>query len=171
LQLQLPAYLSVLQHLPDPKKTFGVSRLVPAGVFYVNLRGKFNSGKTRDEILSQLQESRHAAYQHSGRFDYAALPHLDNRGQSAGTQFKFRLKNDGQPYGSSTDLMASPMFAQMLAQVEENLLRMGRDIYSGVIQPNPYQKGQERACDQCEYQGICRIDPWEHKFRVLGEIP
>jgi hypothetical protein len=33
---------------------------------------------------------------------------------------------------------------------------------------NPFQKGAARACDRCEYQGICRIDPWRHTFRVLS---
>ena len=41
LQLQLPAYLSVLRRLPDAEKLFGASRLIPAGVFYINLRGNF----------------------------------------------------------------------------------------------------------------------------------
>jgi ATP-dependent helicase/DNAse subunit B len=32
----------------------------------------------------------------------------------------------------------------------------------------PLQKGTARACDRCEYQGICRIDPWTHGFRQLA---
>jgi len=54
-----------------------------------------------------------------------------------------------------------------LDQVEENLMRMGRAIFAGAIELNPYQNGAKRACDHCEYQGICRIDPWTHSFRVL----
>jgi ATP-dependent helicase/DNAse subunit B len=41
LQLQLLAYLSVLRRWPDPAAVFGTDRIVPAGVFYVNLRGKY----------------------------------------------------------------------------------------------------------------------------------
>ena len=65
--------------------------------------------------------------------------------------------------------MPSAEFRQLLDQVEAQLVRMGREIYSGAIGLNPYQKGKERACDKCDYQGICRFDPWTHSFRVLGE--
>jgi ATP-dependent helicase/DNAse subunit B len=33
----------------------------------------------------------------------------------------------------------------------------------------PLQKGTARACDRCEYQGICRIEPWTHSFRMLAK--
>ena len=47
LQLQLLAYLNVLRHWPNPRAVFGVARLIPAGVFYVNLRGKYAREQTR----------------------------------------------------------------------------------------------------------------------------
>jgi ATP-dependent helicase/nuclease subunit B len=169
LQLQLAAYLGVLRHLPDPKQTFGAARLIPAGVFYVNLRGQFEPGRTRDGVLRERKAVRQSRYRHLGRFDFAALRYLDNRGLPQGTQFKFRLKKDGEPMASNTDLMQTAQFHQLLDNVEEQLVRMGREIYSGAIGLNPFQKGKERACDKCEYQGICRIDPWTASFRVLGE--
>jgi len=33
----------------------------------------------------------------------------------------------------------------------------------------PFRKGSVTACDHCQYQGICRIDPWTHPFRVLRQ--
>ena len=167
LQLQLAAYLAVLRRLADPRPIFGAARLAPAGVFYVNLRGPSERGQTRSAVLRERQAARLARYRHAGRFDVAALRHLDNRGLSPGTQFNFRLKKDGEP-AAGTDLMSSVQFRQLLDQVEEQLARMGREIYSGQIAPNPFQKGSERACDKCEFQGICRFDPWTHSFRVLG---
>ena len=65
--------------------------------------------------------------------------------------------------------MPSAQFRQLLDQVEELLVRMGREIYNGEIGLNPFQKGAERACDKCSYQGICRFDPWIHAFRLLAE--
>ena len=171
VQLQLPAYLGVLRRLASPGKFFAQTRLVPAGVFYINLRGKFEHGENRNEVLQSEVPAWQAAYQHAGRFDLAALPHLDNRGEKRGTQFNYRLKADGQPAANSPDAMDHAGFQQMLDQVEENLIRMGRAIYAGEIAPNPYQKGTVRACDRCEYQGICRIDPWTHSFRLLGKDP
>ena len=168
LQLQLAAYLGVLRRLPDARQIFGVSRLIPAGVFYVNLRGQSERGRTRTEVLAGREALRQERYQHSGRFDFAALPYLDNRGQAQGTQFKFKLKKDGAPTAWSTDVMQPADFEKLLDQVEEQLVRMGREIYNGTIELNPYQKGNERACDKCEYQGICRFDAWTNSFRLLG---
>jgi ATP-dependent helicase/nuclease subunit B len=167
LQLQLPAYLSVLRHLCDTRKIFGVGRLVPAGVFYVNLRGQLEHGATRQEILPKREELRRKRYQHSGRFDVLALPHLDDRQTNEGTQFKFKLNADGAPDARNTDLMPSDVFAEMLDHVEAELVRMGGEIYSGAIGLNPFQKGSEKACDKCQYQGICRFDPWVNSFRIL----
>jgi len=171
LQLQLPAYLGVLQHLSDPKEIFGVSRLVPAGVFYVNLRGDFSGGDTRDEVLQSRVETRHQAYKHWGRFDAAALPELDSRGVSPGTQFNFRRNKDGQFDARKPDPMPSEAFRQLLEATEQHLRRIGQRVFEGDIELNPYQKGKDerdRPCETCQYQGICRIDPWTHLFRVLS---
>jgi ATP-dependent helicase/nuclease subunit B len=167
LQLQLAAYLSVLRHVPDPSKLFGAARLVPAGVFYVNLRGRSKGGKSRGEVLRERDAPQEPRYQHLGRFDLAALPFLDNRGAKEGTQFKYRLKNDGAPYASSSDPMTTEQFHALLDHVETELVRMGRAIYEGEIGLNPFQKGSERACDKCDYQAICRFDSWEKPFRLL----
>ena len=167
LQLQLPAYLSVLRNLCDTRKVFGVSRLVPAGVFYVNLRGQSEHGRTRKEVLKKRDQSRQSRYQHLGRFDVKALPYLDRRATREGTQFKFKLTLDGLPYARSSDLMPSKAFSEMLDHVDAELVRMGREIYNGAIGLNPYQKGAEKACDNCKCKGICRFDPWENSFRLL----
>ena len=45
LQLQLAGYLALLRQLPAPTNVFGVKKLIPAGMFYVNLRGYSGSGK------------------------------------------------------------------------------------------------------------------------------
>jgi ATP-dependent helicase/nuclease subunit B len=167
LQLQLPAYLGVLRHLERTKEVFGVGRLIPAGVFYVNLRGQFERGTTRTEILKERERLRQRRFQHAGRFDFQALPYLDSRGAGEGTQFKFRLTAKGEPDARVSDLMLPGPFAGMLDRVEAELTRMGREIYRGTIEPNPFQKGSQRACDKCEYQGICRFDPWVNSFRLL----
>jgi ATP-dependent helicase/nuclease subunit B len=169
VQLQLPAYLSVLRHQRDARSIFGVEKLEPAGVFYVNLRGQFENGPNRREILANQEEFRQQRYQHAGRFDLRALPYLDRRQASEGTQFKYKLKADGEPDARNTDLMRPEAFAEMLEHVESELVRMGGEIYGGAIELNPYQKGSERACDKCQYQGICRIDPWVNSFRVLRQ--
>src|SRR5205823_7344485 len=79
LQLQLLAYLAVLRNWPDQRKLFGVKRLIPAGVFYVSLRGKYGTESNRRNALDKLKEARKLAYQHNGRFDSGVLARLDSR--------------------------------------------------------------------------------------------
>ncbi|MEK7675967.1 MAG: PD-(D/E)XK nuclease family protein [Verrucomicrobiota bacterium] len=168
VQLQLPAYLNVLRDLKDPRSVFGVGRLVPAGVFYVNLRGAYQNARTRVEALAARQQARRLAYQHAGRFDGQFLRRLDNRpGAMEGDQFKYRLKKNGEPYQRGTDLLDAGSFTEMLNKVEVNLRRMGQEIFAGVVKVDPYRKGSLLACDQCDFRSVCRIDPWTHEYRVL----
>jgi ATP-dependent helicase/nuclease subunit B len=168
LQLQLPAYLNVLRHWPDPRGVFGVGRLVPVGVFYVNLRGQYERGKNRDETLAGAEETRRLAYQHTGRFDAQHLRLLDNRPDvTKGDQFKYSVNKNGSLAKTSREAMEPGEFITLLDGVEENLQRMGRAIYGGEAKVDPYRKGKAAACDQCDYKAICRIDPWTHVYRVL----
>jgi ATP-dependent helicase/nuclease subunit B len=168
LQLQLPTYLNVLRHWPDPRSVFGVGRLKPAGVFYVNLRGKYERQPNRDEALEDVEQARRAAYRHAGRFDVQALPQLDSRpGVRKGDQFNYTLTLSGEVSKNSREALSSADFTALLDAVEESLRRMGRSIFTGETAVAPYRKGTMTACNLCEYQSICRIDPWTHTFRVL----
>ncbi len=165
IQLQLPAYLNVLRRVVNCEKAFGVRQLIPAGVFYVSLRGRKPMAKTRDEVLDGGNAKDHV---HTGRFDQAALRLLDSRvNNSEGVQFKYRIKKNGEPDRRSRDLNTTEEFHGFLADTEAHLVRMGKEIYRGNIQIDPYEKGNERSCDVCDYLAICRLRPWTHQFRSL----
>jgi len=152
VQLQLPAYLNALRHWKNPRVPFGVDKLVPAGFFYVNLRGQFENGKTRDEVLG-ADDARKLAYRHNGRFAEDALPKLDATGTK--DQFNHRQK------------LPRAEFEAQLDGVELRLREMGRAIFSGEAKVDPYRKGAETPCGFCDYRAACRIDPWTHPYRVL----
>jgi ATP-dependent helicase/nuclease subunit B len=165
IQLQLPAYLSALLQFADAGKVFGVERLIPAGVFYVNLRGQFENGKTRGEVLSDAARSRRAAYRHTGRFDAGTLHKLDSAG--AEDQFNYSRKQDGTLHKRSVEALEQADFRAWLDGVESRLRRIGNAIFSGNAQVDPYRKGRETPCDYCDYAAACRIDAWTHRFRTL----
>jgi ATP-dependent helicase/nuclease subunit B len=168
LQLQLLTYLNVLRHWPNPQQRFGANRLIPAGVFYVSLRGKYQREQNRREALADAQEARKLAYRHAGRFDSRVLCRLDARPEAReGDQFNYRLTGKGVVDKRSRDAMDTAQFEALLDAVKEQLRQMGRQIYSGRAEAAPYRKGALTACDQCSYRSICRIDPWTHPFRVL----
>jgi ATP-dependent helicase/nuclease subunit B len=164
VQLQLPAYLNALRHWKNPRETFGVDGLIPAGVFYVNLRGQFESGKTRDEVLDAAS-ARKLAYRHNGRFDAGVLDKLDS--QRAHDQFNYRLTDAGKLYANSAEALPRVEFNSLLDRVETRLQEMGRAIFSGEAKVDPYRKGAETPCEFCDYASACRIDPWTHQWRVL----
>ena len=168
LQLQLLAYLNVLRHWPNPGETFGADRLVPAGVFYVSLRGKYDRSANRGQALADADEARKLAYRHTGRFDARALRLLDARPDAReGDQFNYRLTKDGAIHKSSREALSTAEFHALLETLEQHLQRIGAQIFSGVASVAPYRRGAATACDQCAYRSVCRIDPWTHPFRVL----
>jgi len=158
LELQLPAYLAVLEHLPEASVTFRATRLVPAGAFYVNLRGEFTSKKSRTEALDDPARALRESFQHSGRYDESFLEKLDPAGKAE--QFKTHPR--------SYDRMGSQAFRSLLDRTVQNLRRFGEEIFAGRIEPEPYRKGSEVACGQCDYRAVCRFDPWTEPFRQLS---
>jgi ATP-dependent helicase/nuclease subunit B len=139
--------------------------ITPAGVFYVNLRGQYESGGTRDEALADAAGARKRAYRHAGRFDAGALPRLDRA--NAADQFNYRLNKDGSARSNSVEALSRVEFEALLDRVETQLQEMGRAIFSGAARVDPYRKGHETPCTFCDYRAVCRIDPWTHRYRVL----
>jgi ATP-dependent helicase/nuclease subunit B len=164
VQLQLPAYLNALRHWKNPRDLFGADKLIPAGVFYVNLRGRFEGGNTRDEVLAAAG-ARKLAYRHNGRFDAGVLDKLDSK--HAHDQFNYRLNQDGSLRKGSAEALPRAEFEALLDGVEARLKEMGRAIFSGEAKVDPYRKGAETPCGFCDYASVCRIDPWTHQWRVL----
>jgi ATP-dependent helicase/nuclease subunit B len=172
VQLQLLAYLNALRHWPNPQTLLGTARLIPAGVFHVNLRGQYASGGTRAEALADADESRRAAYRHTGRFDAGFLDKFDNRpNMRCGDQFNYNRNNDGSLRKGSAEALSRPEFEALLDRVEMQLRKMGRAIFSGAASVDPYRKGSETPCEFCDYRAVCRIDPWTHRYRVLRATP
>jgi ATP-dependent helicase/nuclease subunit B len=160
----LLAYLAALRRWKNPRAIFGVGELTPAGAFYVSLRGKFEGGDTRDEILGDA-DSRRLAYRHNGRFDAGALEGLDSSG--AADQFNYSLNKDGSLRKGSTEALPRAEFNALLDHVEEQIHDFGKRIFDGEASVNPYRKGTETPCKFCDYRAACRIDEWTHEWRVL----
>jgi ATP-dependent helicase/DNAse subunit B len=149
-------------------KNFGALKIAPAGVFYVNLRGQYERGNTRDEALADADDARKLAYRHTGRFDASFLGRFDNHPDVPyGDQFNYKRNQDGSLRKGSTEALPRAEFEALLDCIEAQLKGMGRAIFSGAAQVDPYRKGHETPCDFCDYRAVCRIDPWTHRYRVL----
>jgi ATP-dependent helicase/nuclease subunit B len=162
VQLQLPAYLAALRRWPA--EFFGAEKIIPAGVFYVSLRGQFDGGSSRAEVLAD-GAARRTAYRHSGRFDSSFVDKLDRT--RARDQFNYQLNKDGGVRSNSVEAISRNDFDALLDQTEAQLRALGKRIFSGAAAVDPYRKGSAAACDFCDYRAACRIDPWTHQWRVL----
>jgi ATP-dependent helicase/nuclease subunit B len=113
IQIQLPAYLAALREIGGDSPVFGVEKLVPAGIFYVNLRGSYKPGASRGEVLQGSDDAKRQAYRHFGRFSLRALPVLDRRYEEGGSgQFNYRLTKEGRPYKGSLELLDETHFGR-----------------------------------------------------------
>jgi ATP-dependent helicase/nuclease subunit B len=170
LQLQLPAYLSVLQALPVDCLVPGARRLVPGGAFFVNLKGDASGASNRHDVLDTLPSDRNASYQHRGCYRSDFLPQLDSGFPAARSgQFAWSVNKSGELSRRPSDPRAPAEFEAMLRTLAETLRAMGRRICDGDIRVDPHQHKGKTACDACEFQSICRIDSWTHAYRQLGE--
>ncbi len=163
VQLQLLAYLAALRQWPAD--FFGAKKIVPAGAFYVNLRGQFEASGSRAEALADTDAVRKLAYQHSGRFDAGYLESLDRT--HAGDQFNYQLNKDGSVRSNSAEALPRGELDALLGAVENQLCDLGGKIFSGAAQVDPYRKGAQTPCEFCEYRAACRLDEWTHPWRVL----
>ena len=176
IQIQLPAYLSVLRHVADAHAQPGVTKLIPAGMFYVPLRGRYESAAHRGEVLNDRGEARRRAYQHCGRFDSSLLcyfdsQHLTGGGPFSGEQFNYSITSSGELNGRCKDPVESRELIALLDVVDSQLRDFGQRIFDGETNVAPFRKGDDKPCNRCDYQTICRIDPWTHEYRSLQPLP
>lgn len=167
IQLQLPAYLAALRNIDEANAFLGAKKLRPAGVFFVNLRGNYEGGANRDEVLGTKEAAHRMAYRHIGFFDSEALDYLDNRNADSGDQFKYKRKENGSLSLQVKGGKSPAELNQLIKQAEDRIEEFGRQIYEGKITIDPYKRGNEKPCGRCGHSSICRIDPWAHDFRIL----
>ena len=167
VQLQLLAYLGALRGWKNPSDAFRAGKILPAGAFYVSLRGDFKSGDTRDEILGD-DAAKKMAYRHNGRFDAGLLRTFDRRTDaSKGDQFNFRLNKDGSLPSNSSEALPRENFIALVDGVENQLRALGQKIFSGQAAVDPYRLGKKTPCEYCDYRAACRLDEWTHEWRML----
>jgi ATP-dependent helicase/nuclease subunit B len=167
LELQLLAYLGALRQFESLESELNVSRVIPAGAFYVALRGGGGSASNREEERSERDRARIQGCQHRGRFNGTHLLRFDSRGGTKGEQFRFSITKQGEFAKRGNEAMSEEAFLALVQKVEEFLRQHGREIYEGKVSLAPFRYQGRTACDFCVYRPICRFDPWTQPFRVL----
>ena len=165
LQLQLLTYLALLAKT-DPE-LLGASGacLRPVGAFYIPIQGTSPDKKTRRELFRQSIEERRRAYMHRGLFDEDYAGFLDSTGNTrSNDQFAF--------HHNSKNKLSHEEFSRQLEHVLRTIETFSSRILMGEAEVAPYRDGSsETACDDCEYNGVCRFDKMLHPYRVLEKPP
>ncbi|MBM3824787.1 MAG: hypothetical protein FJ404_18215 [Verrucomicrobia bacterium] len=167
VQLQLAAYLAVLKHLQPREGAGAFDRCAPVGGFYANLKGEWENGHPGAETADPFQPL-WKSYRHYGRFlkEWARTLSQDRDNSEAGL-FNFKADAEGKIDGRFSDPIDAHPFETMLRHVETKLREFGNRIYAGEIRLDPYREGSTTACERCDFQPVCRIDPVRHTFRSL----
>ena len=66
------------------------------------------------------------------------------------------LKDGG--FRKSPSLLDERCLSILKERMRDNLLRIGGELSSGEISPNPYRHSNSCSCDNCDYKSICAFD-------------
>lgn len=170
VQQQLPAYLLTLASMREVAQQFNVKKITPAGCFLLPFRSKQAAQKTRREALDEKQTAVRDGYMHEGLFDVRHLNLFDTGAPAKKSgQFKYNVRKSGVPHSRSFNALKSEAFAALLARSEELIRDSAKRIYSGDISILPYKHGTKTPCERCDYQAVCRFDPWTQPYNILRD--
>ncbi|MGZ8898997.1 MAG: PD-(D/E)XK nuclease family protein, partial [Limisphaerales bacterium] len=168
VQQQLPAYLLAITRMQEIAAHFKVEKISAAGCFLLPLRNGPGTRKSRREALEDAEGVRRKGYMHEGLFDVEHVELFDAKALDEGSgQFKYRLTQARLPWGGTFNALRSEDFSKLLARSEELIREFGQRIYAGDIAIRPFKKGKLTPCERCDYQPVCRFDPWSQKYNVL----
>lgn len=153
LQLQLLLYLDAVMDME--KKRFPDKTVVPAGIYYYNLKDPLvdamgMEAEKQDEV--RLRELRMNGLTNS---DGEAAQMVDPKG---GEVVKgLEKKKDGSLKAGASAASGS-QFALLQRYVKKKAQCLAADMYDGRIGADPYEYGNQKPCEYCGYQSICGFE-------------
>lgn len=170
LALQMLAYLDVI--LSNSEKWLGV-KATPAGVLYFHVH---------DPILSEskalnpatIEEKLFKKYKMQGLLieDEHVVQMMDTELETGMSPIiPAGLKKDGT-FRSGSQIAPRETFSQLQSYVRNVIVQAGVNITEGSVDLNPYQKGQQTACDFCSFRSVCQFDSTlpENNYRQLQPL-
>lgn len=152
LQLQLTLYLDGA--LTAEKKENPGMEIVPAGVFYCNVKDPLIDWDETEE-KKDLETERLKALKMSGLVQDD--PEIARAIDSTFLSIPVSLKKDGTISGYSS-VASRRQFERLGDYVKEKIQKSLEEIYSGAAAMNPYRMKNAAACDYCPVRGACDFD-------------
>lgn len=162
LQLQLMVYMDAAVKMGQID--FPDKEVIPAGVFYYRVDDPLIQS---DEMLNPIEEERN--YNVDQLFLKELRPdglvnlsgnsclHLDRNMTGESLAVPIRFNKDGSLSKTSKAVSAED-FDILMAYAVKKVKEVHERIANGETKVYPYRKGNETACDYCDYRHICGFD-------------
>lgn len=166
LQLQLMVYLDGA--LAVEKKNHPDKEIIPAGVFYYNIKDPMIQSKAAEdvetvtgELLKKLKMNGLASS------DEAILNKLDQTLESLPVS-----RNKNGSLSKRSQVADERQFEELRRFVNQKINNIRKEIMEGEVQIQPYELGTKNGCTYCPYSGICGFDPKipGYEFRRLKQF-
>lgn len=156
LQLQLVVYMNAAMELE--KKKHPDKEVVPAALLYYHIDDPpvETAVELTDEELDArlLQQLRMKGVVNS---DPYIVEKLDSGLESKSDVIPVEKKKDGS-LSARSSVLDEEELALISRYVSEKVADIGKEILSGTITLNPYERGNEDACTWCPYRKVCGFD-------------
>ena len=152
LQLQLTLYLDGA--LEAERKENPGSEIVPAGIFYCNIKDPLTDWKETDDE-AELEKEKQKALKMNGLVQND--PDIVRALDSTLLSIPVSINKDGT-ISKNSSAASRQQFENLGAYVKEKIRRSLEEIYSGAAQMNPYKMKNTTACDYCPVQGACDFE-------------
>ncbi|MCH5275547.1 MAG: helicase-exonuclease AddAB subunit AddB [Lachnospiraceae bacterium] len=156
LQLQLVVYMNAA--MDKEKREHPDKEVVPAALLYYHVTDpmtQIEEELTPEEINARLlQELRAGGIVNSNE---EIIRSLDGESDGKSDVIPVEYKKDGS-LSSRSSVMTGEELQTVSEYVNQKVRELGREILSGRISVDPYEKGAENACTYCAFTGVCGFD-------------
>lgn len=154
-QLQLFVYMNVVRAWA--KEQHPDMEVVPVGMHYFHMNDMLvdsgNIAVSPEEAESIKDKNMRLSGLAIEEPERIAL--VDN---GPGKVLPIALKKDGS-FRTSDSLVSDAVFDSVCDYAYEKVEQLGKDMYQGHIEVNPYKLGQQTACSYCGFAGVCMFNP------------
>ena len=158
LQLQLVVYLSAGLEIAARKHPD--KEVVPAAMLYYRVQDPMvdlgSENLSEEQINAQIAKALRTTGVVSA--DAEAVSGLDGGFSDRSDVIPVERKKDGS-FSARSSVLDPSDFVSLTAFANRKIKVAGKKILEGDIAINPYEQGNQNACEYCAYKKVCGFDP------------
>ena len=166
LQLQLMVYLDGA--LAVEKRNHPDKEVVPAGVFYYNIKDPMIQSKAAEDVETVTQELLKKLKMNGlASSNESILNKLDQTLESLPVS-----RNKNGSLSKKSQVADAKQFEDLRRFVNQKISNIRQEILEGEVNIQPYELGSQNGCTYCPYSGVCGFDAKipGYEFRRLKQF-